>query len=340
MTYRFSPRLATVLLALVAAFALVVSEADARPGGGRSSFGSRGSRTFDAAPATSTAPRSAAPVERSMTQPSPASPSQGIQRPGSPNPAAQPARPGSRFGLGLLGGLLGAGLIGALLGHGFLGGLGGLASLFGLLLQAGLIAGAIFLVVRLIRGRSQPGLQPAGMPRGMMGDGDRPSGPSVGGTSLGGMGMGGTGMGSRSPQAPTRSDDVGIGPDDYAAFERLLAEIQNAYGQEDMNTLRSRITPEMASYFAEELAENARKGVINRVSGAKLLQGDLAEAWREDGADYATVALRYSLLDAVMERASGKILEGSMTQPGEVTEVWTFRRPQGGAWQLSAIQQV
>jgi predicted lipid-binding transport protein (Tim44 family) len=49
------------------------------------------------------------------------------------------------------------------------------------------------------------------------------------------------------------------------------------------------------------------------------------------------VALRYSLVDKTVERASGKIVEGSET-PSEVTDVWTFVRRPGGTWELSAIQ--
>ena len=57
----------------------------------------------------------------------------------------------------------------------------------------------------------------------------------------------------------------------------------------------------------------------------KLLQGDLAEAWREGGREYATVAMRYSMVDITRERASGKIVDGSET-PQEITELWTFMR--------------
>jgi len=92
----------------------------------------------------------------------------------------------------------------------------------------------------------------------------------------------------------------------------------------------------MVSYFSDDLAQNASRGVVNRISGVKLLQGDLAEAWREGGSDYATVAMRFALNDTMVERASGRVLEGG---PQEVAEAWTFRRASGGAWQLSAIQQ-
>jgi len=77
---------------------------------------------------------------------------------------------------------------------------------------------------------------------------------------------------------------------DYSPFERLLGDIQTAYSAEDLSALRAMVTPEMLSYFSEELAANASHGLINRVTEIKLLQGDLAEAWREARGDYATVA--------------------------------------------------
>jgi predicted lipid-binding transport protein (Tim44 family) len=84
--------------------------------------------------------------------------------------------------------------------------------------------------------------------------------------------------------------------------------------------------------------------VRDQVTDVKLLQGDLAEAWREAGSDYATVAMRFSLRDALIERATSRVVTGDA--PQEATEVWTFRRdhnqPVEGwrqGWQLSAIQQ-
>src|SRR6516225_12485605 len=97
------------------------------------------------------------------------------------------------------------------------------------------------------------------------------------------------------------------------------------------------VTPEMLSYFSEQLATNASRGLINRVTDVKLLRGDLAEAWREGNTDYATVAMNFALKDSMVERASGQTVEGG--EPSEVTELWTFMRARGGNWLLSAIQQ-
>jgi len=138
--------------------------------------------------------------------------------------------------------------------------------------------------------------------------------------------------------AAPASEPLQIAHEDFETFEKLLGEIQTAYGREDLGALRAHVTPEMLSYYAEELSENASRGVVNQISDVKLLQGDLSEAWREGDKEYATVALRYSLIDRYVERASGRADEGT-DQPQEATEVWTFTRARGGSWLLSAIQQ-
>ena len=74
-------------------------------------------------------------------------------------------------------------------------------------------------------------------------------------------------------------------------------------------------------------------------AAAKLLRGDLSEAWRESDADYATVAMRFQVLDMMIERSTGRIIAGDPATPQQATEVWTFTRPRSGAWQLAAIQQ-
>lgn len=137
---------------------------------------------------------------------------------------------------------------------------------------------------------------------------------------------------------PAMSSEVEIREDDYNAFERLLSEVQSAYSAEDLGKLRSLVTPEMLSYFSEQLAENTSRGVVNQVSGVKLEQGDLAESWREGATEYATVAMRFSLVDKTVDRATGRLVEGSDDKQ-EAVELWTFMRSSGGKWILSAIQQ-
>jgi predicted lipid-binding transport protein (Tim44 family) len=143
----------------------------------------------------------------------------------------------------------------------------------------------------------------------------------------------GTGFGLGSGSAPLE-----IIPADYEAFERLLGEIQAAWSNEDIAKLHTLATPEMVSYLAKDIEANKARHVINKTSDVKLLQGDLAEAWREGDSDFASVAMRFSLVDKDIDRTTGREVEGS-DQSGEATEVWTFLRPRGAGWELSAIQQ-
>ena len=299
-----------VVLSLALPLMVAVSSADARIGGGLSS-GSRGTRSFSAPPSTSTAPSAAQPFNRTFSEPGSSGLGTSAAGGGFFN------RPGGGMLRGLAAGFLGAGLLGMLFGGGLFGGLGGLSSLFGLILQIGLIV----IVVRLAMSWWQRRATPAyadGAARG-------PGGASTYRT--------GSGFGLGSGSAPLE-----IVPADYEAFERLLSDIQAAWSNEDVAKLHTLATPEMVSYFTDDLQRNKARNVVNKVSGTKLLQGDLAEAWREGDSDYASVAMRFSMIDKTVDRVSGRLVEGS-EQPSEATEVWTFLRPRGANWELSAIQQ-
>jgi predicted lipid-binding transport protein (Tim44 family) len=302
----FRPRWLTAFVAIAAAFVLVTADVQARPLGGFSA-GSRGMRTYSAPPTTATAP-TAAPIQRSMTQPSigQTTPSRGLFN-------------GRGLFGGLAGGFLGAGLLGLLFGYGFFSGMAGLASIIGLLLQVALVVIVARLILAWWRRRNMTAAPSyaaaypttdhsfAGLQR-----------MSNSATALGG-------------------EPLTIAKSDYEEFEQLLGDVQSAFSTEDLPALRRMVTPEMLSYFSEQLADNASRGLINSVTDVKLIQGDLSEAWREGRTDYATVAMKYALKDSMVERASGRTVEGG--ERAEVTELWTFMRARGGNWLLSAILQ-
>ncbi len=298
-----------MLIAAVAAVVLALSPglADARAGGG-GSFGSRGGFTYSAPPTTRTAPFAAAPMERSLT---PRAPSPGYGY------GSAYGRPGYRsgFGSGLMGGLIGVGLGSLLFGHGFGGGFFGL---FGFLIRIAILFFIIRWVLRLFRG-SKPAF------------------------------AGGAGIFSRDPGGPPGprpvpagggggAAPVAIGPADYQAFEHILQSVQGAWSSQDLAALRGLATPEMVSYFAEQLADQASRGVRNTVTNIRLLQGDLAQSWSEQGRDYATVAMRFSMIDVTRD-SGGRVVDGNPVEHTTATELWTFVRSRGGQWILSAIQQ-
>ncbi len=329
MTRLVGIRFFALAAGLFIAFTLVSTDfADARRAGSFGSFGSRGSRTFSAPPVTRTAPKQTAPLERTMT------PSQ------APNAAQQRGvaqnRPGLFGGMGgsLLGGLALGGLVGMLLGNG----LGGMAGAFGLVLQLLLIGLLVSFAMSFFRSRNAAAGGAGFAAPGFGRDPSRREAADAAGR--GGFEMpsiGGGGAGGRAAHAMPTSQ-ISLAQDDLDTFERRLAEVQDAYGREDHADLRRLSTPEMVSFFSEELADNAKRGVRNEVRDVRLVQADVAEAWREGDQDYATAAFRYESVDVMRDRDSDRIVEGD-ERLSETTELWTFVRPVGGEWKLSAIQE-
>jgi predicted lipid-binding transport protein (Tim44 family) len=321
-----------LLSALFVTFTLVSTDfADARRGG---SFGSRGSRTFQAPPPTRTAPAQTAPVERSMT------PAPGARQQTGAQQAASPQRPGL-FGGGLGGslmrGILIGGLFGMLLGYGF----GGMAGALGFLMQLLVIGGLAWLAMAFFRSRQTPAMAGgAPAPSGGTGFGREPlardAAPAP--RKAGGFTVPSIGGAAAPVENEPDIEYIRLDQADLDTFQQRLSEVQEAFSREDHAALRRLTTPEMVSFFSEELADNARRGVVNEVSGVHLLQADVSEAWSEDGRDYATTALRYEAVDVLRDRATGALAGGS-EKPTETVELWTFVRETGGDWKLSAIQE-
>ena len=306
-----------VLAIALMTVATTVDVADARRAGG--GFGSRGTRTFSMPSTTRTAPTEALPIDRTMTRQQSAQPS------ASRDTSFASRRPGlfGGFGGSLLGGLMFGGLFGMLLGHGF----GGGAGFLGLILQVAIIAGLFVFLRRLFAQRSAPAY--AGNARSAYQNGSSDFEiPRIGG-----------GQRQAAPQ-PQSGDEIGIRQADLDRFESLLKALQAAYAAEDFRTLRQITTSEAMSYLAEEIGDNATKGLSNEVRDIHLVQGDVAEAWREGADDYATVAMRYESIDVMRDRASGRIVSGDPDRLTEAVEIWTFVRQGGGDWKVSAIQGV
>jgi predicted lipid-binding transport protein (Tim44 family) len=296
----------------VASLLLAPAIADARLGGG-SSMGSRGSMTYSAPPSTRTAPGMAAPMQRTLTPNTP-TPTPGYASPGF-------AQPRSPFMSGLMGGLIGAGIGGLLFGGGFFGHGLGFGGFLGFLLQVFLIVVIGRFLWRMFVTSRSPAL--AGGP-GIFARGGPPNGGMMGG-------------GGAAPR-PSGPPPITVTPADFQEFEQLLKATQAAWSARDLNALSGMATPEMVSYFSEQLSDFASRGVTNTVTDVRLESGDLAQAWAEGDREYATVAMRFSMIDVTRD-GSGRVVDGSPTERVLATELWTFVRARGGHWILSAIQQ-
>lgn len=330
------PILAALLLSLSLALAPAVAEARAGSSLSRGpvgmSQGSAGSRTY--------APSIGAPVQRSITPNTQTAPS---YRPTAP--AYSPGFGGGLFGGGFMSGLFG-GLIGAGIGHMLFGGGGygygagglGAGGILGSLLHLmiwGLIIWFLFRLFRRMWGGG-PVLN-TGSYRDTGGYG----GGGYGGGYTPALGAASAGYGAAAIDTST----IPITDEDYNAFSRQLMDIQNAWSRGDLNALKRFMTPEMLSYFSEELSRNASDGVENRVEDVQFQNGSLQQAWREGDIDYAQALMGWNAKDYYLrsDRTAGDrdyVVKGDPTRPVAAQELWTFMRHRGGSWLLSAIQQV
>src|SRR5216683_622185 len=294
---------------LALAPAIAEARAGSSSGGSSSSMGSRGSRTYEN--------NGAQPLSRSVT-PLPGTPRQPGLAPAMPSPAYGGGSFFQRhpFLTGLAGGFIGSWLFGhggfAADGEGTSSG-----SMLGMLLQILIIGLLIYFAVRLFRGWA-----------------------SSGGSRGGGAGWPPRSAGAAA--APVRRDrgrDINVSDDDLGIFQGIHAAVQEAWSEADLGRLRGLMTPEMLSYFSEELTRNASQGVRNVVSNVQLVKGDLTESWEEGDLQYATAHLRWRANDYVVRsgRSPGDpdyLVSGDPRTPVEAEEMWTFVRRRGGTWLL------
>jgi len=302
-----------IILALFfsASVALAPAIAEARAGGssgGRSSsMGSRGLRTYEN--------NNAQPLGRSMTSPAQSGLSEATPSPAYGGGSFFQRHP---FLTGLTGGLIGSWLFGHS-GYAADGTSGG--SAIGTLLEFLIIGLLIYFAVRLFRRHAFSNGWPGGTAFSM---------PRSAGASA-------------APVRRDRGRDINLSNADLSAFQAIHAAVQEAWSAGDLGQLRRLMTPEMLSYFSEELTRNASQGIRNIVSNIELVKGELAESWEEGDLQYATAYMRWRAIDYVtrLGRPPGDpetIVSGNSRVEAE--EVWTFVRRRGGDWLLSAIQQV
>ncbi len=289
-------------------------------------------------------------VNRMAPRPAPApSPAQQQARPGQPAPAPAAPAPRPSPWKGILGGaLLGLGL-GALLSHFGLG--GALASAIGTILTFALIAGAIFLVWRLVRGKmggnaNRP--QPANAFGGGFG-GNNGNNGNFGNAPLGGSAT--PEIGSRiqqpapqpaafepvqpasyTPVAPAPHQQWGVPADfDQASFLRHakgnFIRLQAAWDKGDINDIREFTTPEVFAEMRLQIQERNGKADFTDVVhiDAELL------GIENDGKDY---------LASVQFSGQIKPAPDALAEP--FNEVWNLVKPVNGnaGWLLGGIQQL
>lgn len=316
-------------------------EAWARAGGGRS-MGSRGSRSA-APPKPYVAPSQPRPTQ--PTQPSPGVTS--TPKPMTPTTTSQPSSLWRSFGGGLLGGLAGGLLFRSLFGGPSAYGAPGAGGVGGIgLMDILLLAGIAYLIYWYIRKKRREAEAAAGA-----------------GYYQSSSGLGTVELPPPTPYPPVYDQppaqtqetdrDLEKGLANIKQFDPAFEEaafqdqcmdaffqVQGAFANREMTGVRTILTDEMYRLLQEDADRLKGEKKINRMENIAVRAVDITEAWQESGADFITVRIYANLLDYTVDEASGKIIDGSKTEPVKFEEYWTFTRPVGNnPWQLSAINQ-
>lgn len=314
--------LVTMVLALTAT--AMLSEAIARPMGGRRSIG-RQSQAVRQMPAPAPAPMT--PMNRQAAQPSPAAPMAGAAG----ARAMQPKRPSMWKGL-LGGALLGLGL-GALFSHLGIG--GAMASMLSTLLMLALLAFAVMFVVRMFRRKNTPATTqfnggfnqpvPAGVPTPDIGSGlQQPQSYQGQGTA--------SGISLSKDAAPAPHTPWGVPGDfDTEAFLRhaksSFIRMQAAWDKADVADLREFTTPEI---FAELKMQIAERGATPDFTDVVSIDAQL-------------LGIETTASDYLASVQFNGMIRTAPNAPAEpFAEVWNMEKPLSGntGWLLAGIQQL
>jgi predicted lipid-binding transport protein (Tim44 family) len=293
----------------------MLAEATARPMGGGRSIGRQSQNVSRMPPAAAPqqAPRQAAPA------PGPSAP-----------PAAVPPKPASPW-KGILGGaLVGLGL-GALFSHFGLG--GAIGGMFGSIIMLALLAGVVFFIFRLIRGKSQPAAAPSAfggnrnvypMPQPLQQQQPQQASATPE-------------IGSRLQQeavAPLQQAHTPWGvPADFDApsFLRVaksnFIRLQAAWDKADVADIREFTSPEV---FAELKMQITERGAQADYTDVVSIEAELL--------GIETSASEY--LASVRFTGMIKPAPDALAEP--FNEVWNLSKPVSGAsgWLLAGIQQL
>jgi predicted lipid-binding transport protein (Tim44 family) len=306
-------KLLGVAIALIG-LSLIAIDADARRMGGGRSIGKQRE-----------AVNQNQPVQRSQQQQQQqAAPAQQQQAAPTAAPAQQPS--GMSRWLGPLAGLaLGAGLAALFLNNGFAG------ALLGILLLAGLVAGAV-LLFRLLRGGRpvQEPLRYAGAggadPYGRREPTTAPAAAPLGGTAAPHSVAATTG-GAAQPVATAARSPADFDAEQFLRHARTnFVNLQAAYDRRDLSVMRDFLTPEM---YREIEAEIRASGNAPQKTDVVTLDAEVLDVSEDNG------------LYIVSVRFSGLIREEPGAEPQRFNEIWHLEKPVAGrsGWLVSGIQQ-
>ena len=247
------------------------------------------------------------------------------------------------LGGGLMGGFLGSMLFGGMahgMGGGGFGGSG--IGLFEILI----IGGLIYFLYKKFSGRNRSNRSSFSSPGG--GDGSGGGYESISKSQYRPPDMASGDIPDMAPGdvvaeelGTIRRHDPGFDPENFKEFAQdVFFKVQAAWTRRDISVMKQYLGAQLLGEYEQHFAELRAKGQENRLENIAVRSVDIVDMGEMGGEPFVIIRFRANLLDYTVDEATGKVLEGSNSDPVKFQERWAFSKSPGSSqWKLEGIQE-
>lgn len=250
------------------------------------------------------------------------------------------------LGGGLLGGAIGSMLFGGV-GHGAGMGGGGVGGSGIGLLEILIIGGLIFFLYKKFSGKNRSGStrssysSPGGGYASGGGYEDVPAPasrpPDMASGNIPDMASGDT---AAEELDTVRHYDPGFDPEDFKEFAQdVFFKVQAAWTRRDISVMKQYLGTQLLDEYEQHFADLKAKGQENRLENIAVRKVDIVDMGEMNGEPFIIIQFRANLLDYTVDEATGKVIEGSSSEPVKFLERWAFSKSGSSDWKLEGIQE-
>jgi len=138
-----------------------------------------------------------------------------------------------------------------------------------------------------------------------------------------------------------RHYDPGFDPDNFKEFAQdVFFKVQAAWTRRDISVMKQYLGPQLLGEYEQHFADLKAKGQENRLENIAVRKVDIVDMGEMDGEPFVIIQFKANLLDYTVDEASGKVREGSNSEPVKFLERWAFSKSAGSSqWKLEGIQE-
>ena len=134
--------------------------------------------------------------------------------------------------------------------------------------------------------------------------------------------------------------DPGFDPESFKEFAQdVFFKVQAAWTRRDISVMKQHLGDQLLGEYEQHFADLKAKGQENRLENIAVRKVDIVDMGEMDGEPFVIIQFRANLLDYTVDEASGKVIEGSSSEPVKFLERWAFSKSGSSDWKLEGIQE-